>query len=378
METGNEPYQPSLKELVEISHYYGKNNEYVIAGGGNTSFKNEEKIWIKASGTSLDNIDEDDFVCLSRKELKKISTKSYSQNPLLRESQVKEDLNKAILYPAGKRPSVETSLHEIIDFRFVVHTHPTKVNALLCSRKAKSLSRKLFGKQTLFIEYTDPGYVLFKKIEEKITGYREKYGSVPQVILLQNHGIFVSADSIQEIRDLYSGIEIILQENLEIKLPVESKHPSVEYGKKICGSIASALDIDPAGVLLRNNILFRHFINSAKSFEKVGKPFTPDDIVYCKSVYLFSSSAITDIKDEVQGFNDRFGYLPKIIALKGQGLIAIDSSQKSAGIVLDVFENMMKVSYLSENFGGPQFMTPEQINFIDNWEVENYRRTLNF
>ena len=33
-----------LEELVEISRFYGKDNRFVIAGGGNTSYKNDEKI----------------------------------------------------------------------------------------------------------------------------------------------------------------------------------------------------------------------------------------------------------------------------------------------------------------------------------------------
>ena len=42
--------KPEIKELIEISKYYGSNKDYVIAGGGNTSFKDDETIWIKASG----------------------------------------------------------------------------------------------------------------------------------------------------------------------------------------------------------------------------------------------------------------------------------------------------------------------------------------
>jgi NAD(P)-dependent dehydrogenase (short-subunit alcohol dehydrogenase family) len=41
---------------------------------------------------------------------------------------------------------------------------------------------------------------------------------------------------------------------------------------------------------------------------------------------------------------------------------------------LFVYEDMMKIGWLSETFGGPNPMTPEQIQFIDTWEVENYRR----
>jgi NAD(P)-dependent dehydrogenase (short-subunit alcohol dehydrogenase family) len=42
----------------------------------------------------------------------------------------------------------------------------------------------------------------------------------------------------------------------------------------------------------------------------------------------------------------------------------------------EVFEDWMKISYLSENFGGPHFMSERDISFIDNWEVENYRRQI--
>ena len=42
-----------LKSLIEISRFYGDNPAFVIAGGGNTSYKDSEKIWIKASGIPL-------------------------------------------------------------------------------------------------------------------------------------------------------------------------------------------------------------------------------------------------------------------------------------------------------------------------------------
>ncbi len=36
----------------------------------------------------------------------------------------------------------------------------------------------------------------------------------------------------------------------------------------------------------------------------------------------------------------------------------------------------MKIAYLSQSFGGAHPMTQLQIDFIDNWEVENYRRSV--
>ena len=106
-----------LANLVEISNFFGKQKEYVIAGGGNTSYKNDKYIWIKASGTSLATLDENGFVQLDREKLKKVSKGSYSENPFERERQVKEDLNDAIVNKeAGLRPSVETSMHDLIGY----------------------------------------------------------------------------------------------------------------------------------------------------------------------------------------------------------------------------------------------------------------------
>ena len=55
-----------IEQLIEISQKYGKDSRYVIAGGGNTSYKNAEKLWVKASGCALATITEDGFAVLDR------------------------------------------------------------------------------------------------------------------------------------------------------------------------------------------------------------------------------------------------------------------------------------------------------------------------
>ena len=113
--------RPEISELLRISDFFGQNKDYVTAGGGNTSFKDEKIIWIKASGTKLGGLTEEGLAALSREKLHLISDKSYSEEPAKREEEIKEDLVSAILEPgSGKRPSVETSLHEIIKYAYVV------------------------------------------------------------------------------------------------------------------------------------------------------------------------------------------------------------------------------------------------------------------
>ena len=194
-----------IQDLISISQFYGRDSRFVIAGGGNTSFKNTEKIWVKASGSSLATITEEGFAVLDRAKLNLMSEKVYSANAAEREEQVKNDLADATI-TKGKRPSVETSMHNVIDYAYVVHLHPTLVNGLMCANNAETDLKKLFGEKALYIEYTDPGYVLFKKVEDIIKGYRTKYNEEPQVIWLQNHGIFVAANDIEEIKVIYNDV----------------------------------------------------------------------------------------------------------------------------------------------------------------------------
>ena len=110
--------------------------------------------------------------------------------------------------------------------------------------------------------------------------------------------------------------------------------------------------------------------------KKVALPFSPDIIVYCKSKYLFLDREVKpdDLEDLIKNFESAHGYYPKVILQEQGGLTVVEESRNSMQTVMEVFLDLMKISYLSEQFGGPHFMTPQQIKFIDNWEVENYRR----
>lgn len=372
-----------IEQLIEISRFYGADSRFVIAGGGNTSYKNAEKIWVKASGSSLATITEDGFAILDRSLLNPMSEKQYSQNATEREEQVKNDLAAATI-TKGKRPSVETSMHNIINYAFVVHLHPTLVNGLMCAQNAESELKNLFGEKVLYVGYTDPGYVLFKKVDEKIKEYRRKFSEEPQVIWLQNHGIFVAANSIEEIKRIYDEIFTILQKS-SIKLPIEDVFSPLQGGLReveILPAIRMMVSRESLKTLkVRNNELIKYYYDSVEKQKDIAKPFTPDAIVYCKSNYLFFNGetpeqVIADAKKSIPDFVNKFGYLPKVLLVKGVGLVAVGDNAKQCDIILDVFEDAMKVAFLSQSFGGAHPMTQAQINFIDNWEVENYRRSV--
>ncbi|MDO5523995.1 MAG: SDR family NAD(P)-dependent oxidoreductase [Bacteroidia bacterium] len=369
-----------IQDLISISQFYGRDSRFVIAGGGNTSYKNDEKIWVKASGSSLATITEDGFAVLDRLKLNSMSEKQYSADSAEREEQVKNDLAAATI-TKGRRPSVETSMHNAIDYAFVVHLHPTLVNGLMCAQNAENDLKNLFGEKVLYIEYTDPGYVLFKKVDDKIREYRAKFNEEPQVIWLQNHGIFVAANSIEEIKSIYSGIFETLEKSIKTPIP-SGDRATCSCTEEILPAIRMILSANGLKTLkVRKNELIKYFYDSEENQANIAKPFTPDAIVYCKSNYLFFNDekpeqVIADAKKSIPDFANKFGYLPKVLLIKGIGLVAVGDNAKQCDIILDVFEDAMKVAYLSQSFGGAHPMTQPQIDFIDNWEVENYRRSV--
>ncbi|MBK5195422.1 MAG: SDR family NAD(P)-dependent oxidoreductase [Proteiniphilum sp.] len=369
-----------LEALITISQFYGADSRFVIAGGGNTSYKNEEKIWVKASGSSLATITEEGFAVLDRSILNLMSVKVYSSNAAEREEQVKHDLAVAAI-TRDKRPSVETSMHNVIDFAYVVHLHPTAVNGLMCAQDAAIELKKLFGNNALYVEYTDPGYVLFKKVYDKIKEYRETYNKEPQVIWLQNHGIFVAADTIEEIQLIYAEILELLDNAITLPLPVGERETC-----RCTGEILPALRMMLSGdglktLRVRKNELIKHYYDSEEHQKTIAKPFTPDAIVYCKSNYLFLNgetpeSVLTEAEKVIPAFTKKNGYQPKVMLVKGIGLVAVGDNAQQCDTILDVFEDAMKVAYLSRSFGGAHPMTQPQIDFIDTWEVETYRRSV--
>lgn len=381
-----------IEDLIAISRKFGQDSRFVIAGGGNTSYKDENRLWVKASGHALATITEDGFAVLDRALLNEMGEKAYNEDTPIREEQVKNDLSVACI-TKDRRPSVETSLHNCMGFAFVVHLHPTLVNGLMCSVNAEAACKEIFP-DALYIEYTDPGYTLFKKVYDRIKAYKAEKGKEPQVIFLQNHGIFVGGDTTAEIEGIYS--EVLGKLEAKVAALPEGDTAVSETVTDVVPAIRQMLSRSGRGfktLKVTKNALVDFFIDGCSvtstgsvtdcpgksGFDKIAKPFTPDIIVYCKSSYIFieaesDEEILKQAEEEIEAFVSGKGYTPKVLLIKGIGLIAVGDSSRNAQIITDVFTDAMKVAFYAQSFGGEHPMERAWIDFIDNWEVENYRR----
>ena len=363
-----------IDNLIAVSRKYGADSRFVIAGGGNTSYKDATHLWVKASGHALATIDEEGFAVMDRARLDAMATKTYPADATEREARVKEDLADANL-TRGRRPSVETSLHNCMNFSYVVHLHPTLVNGLMCSVTAEKRCAELFP-DALYVAYTDPGYTLFKKVYDAIGQWKAQRGSEPQVIFLQNHGIFVAADTVAEIDAIYEDVMTKL-EALVAPLP-EGETPVCDCVSEVLPAIRQILSRGGRGLKtlqVTKNALVDEFLANPKG---VLTPFSPDGIVYCKSEYIVidSNDKAAEAEEKIEAYVTRRGHTPKVLLIKGIGLVAVGDNAKNARVITEVFLDAMKVAFYARSFGGEHGMEPAWIDFIDNWEVENYRRTV--
>ena len=190
--------QSPLRKLLELSHFLGEEHrDLTILGEGNTSAKIDDQTFlVKASGSCLQTLTEDDVVaCRFDKLLPMLDQDDLS------DQDIEDHLLACRADPESKKPSVETLFHAYLlslpETNFVGHTHSIPVNQVLCSPLAeKFATSKLFpdeivccGAESVFVPYTDPGLKLSQVIRDKTQAFIDEFTHPPRVILLANHGL---------------------------------------------------------------------------------------------------------------------------------------------------------------------------------------------
>jgi len=201
-----------LRQLIEMSHRLGdEHRELVILGEGNTSAGiDEQTFFVKASGTQLGTISADGFVAVNAPKVLEML-----EGPALTDDEIEEKLKAAMVDPHGVlMPSIETVFHAYLlslpDVSFIGHTHPVSVGSILCSQNWRKITQgRLFpdeivccGAAPAYVDYTDPGVPLARKIREVVTEYIREYGFRPKAVLMQNHGLIALGSTPKEVESI--------------------------------------------------------------------------------------------------------------------------------------------------------------------------------
>jgi NAD(P)-dependent dehydrogenase (short-subunit alcohol dehydrogenase family)/rhamnose utilization protein RhaD (predicted bifunctional aldolase and dehydrogenase) len=349
------------------------------------------------SGTDLATIDVDDFVELDRTALQALLSAELGSDPAIREERFKDAILAARVRPEkGQRPSVESVLHHIIPRRFVVHTHSTVANWLTCARAGRNVASELFGDGILWIPYVDPGFVLARLIDETLRSYRKQAGrDCPRALLMQNHGLIVGGDSPEEVRSHTAWVVESIRKRLGSLPPREAFGPAPRIDAE-----ESRKQMETVAPLLRGLLAEGEFLptvtfddselvldlvscESGKAIALRG-PWTPDQIVYCSSFPLWFEPApgedegviCRNLASAVGGHRASTGFPPQVILVKGLGMFAVGRDYAAADRVRSCYIDAIKVASGAERFGGAQALSDRDRKFIEDWEVEAYRRKI--
>lgn len=366
----------SIEEIVELSREFGSNPAWVLAGGGNTSFKNDDYLWVKASGFALATIGPEGFAQMDRSRLAKCAQATYPDDPAQREAGALADLMAARVDGEGKRPSVETLMHHLIPYPLVVHTHPALVNGITCGQQGASAARRVLGDDVLWIRAIEPGYILSLEIAAQIAAFTEAHGEAPRVLLMQNHGLVVAGTSAQEIRDRHESIAAKVGQAL-IREP-DFSDVQVDDSLRDSWHARIAERFPDAEIAFDANREFSHRLASPQSAAPVTRPFSPDHIVYAGVAPLFMASDATahEFHSAVATHISRYGAEPRIVAVLGLGAFAVADSLKATDSALSLFTDAVRVAAYTESFGGPRHLDADLVAFIEGWEVEQFRKKL--
>jgi rhamnose utilization protein RhaD (predicted bifunctional aldolase and dehydrogenase)/NAD(P)-dependent dehydrogenase (short-subunit alcohol dehydrogenase family) len=379
--------------LAKLSRFYGSDPAFVLAGGGNTSVKVGDRLFVKASGTALADVDERGFVEMDRNRLEALAEASLGDDPVKREARFKDAIYAARIRPdLGQRPSVEVLLHHLVPGQFVIHTHATTVNALTCSREGEKLASQWFGGEVLWLPYIDPGFTLAMALKKALAGWVQRSEmKAPLAILMANHGLIVAGDEPDEVRGKTQRV-----------LETIEKHLGDNWQSRGFGAVRAVSDSKPLvnaiGPALRaalaegESLKVVTFDDSPLAMDcaagnegkltAIGGPMTPDQIVYCHSYPMWfepeegvDANALADkLSVAVRTHEQKTGSKPRIVLVKGVGLFAAGDDWKQADTARQVYLDAIKVMAGATRLGGVSYLSDAHRTFIEEWEVESYRR----
>jgi len=331
-----------LHNLAEISARIGGNPLLVQGPGGNTSVKSDSELWVKASGFWLaEALDRQIFVPLDMGVLAQSS--SDGETP---PEAVLSDRN-----PGSLRPSIETALHALMPHRAVVHAHA--VNAMAASMRGDG---RRFAEERLaplawdWIEYRRPGAPLAQEVARVL---QER---TADILLLQNHGVVIGADTMADAERLLAEVEERLavaprplgSANLDPVRAWEDARFEVH-----AAASAVALDSQAVGILS-------------------GKTLIPDQIVFLGGAVPLVGPG-ESLNAVVDAHEARTGVVPALVLIEGKGALALRARSDAADALIGgLLEIVRRLPGDVEITG----LGIDAVEALSNWDAEAHRRAL--
>lgn len=333
-----------LAALARISARIGADPLLIQGPGGNTSVKEGEVMWIKASGTLL-----------AEAEARAIFVPC--DLPRIRAA-LANDLEAAdrpadfALVEGGLRPSIETALHAVFLQRVVLHVHCVNTLALAIRNDApEALAVRLGAFDWTLVPYSKPGANLARDVQAAL-------GPRTDVVVLRNHGLIVAAETVEAAASLLERVVEALE------APAITAQPDMQALSALSDADTLPLPVDHP---LHGVACVSRLLRAAQT----GSLY-PDHVIFCGvGVTLLAPAenpTTAFARAQARGLP-----MPLFLLCPGKGaLIRADASASAQALARCLGDVLIRLAEGVEVVA----LTPEQNAELLNWDAEKYRRAL--
>lgn len=334
----------TLQELRQITAEIGRDSLLTQGAGGNTSIKCGDVLWVKASGAWMRDADTQQvFVSAPLPELHAVLHSG--------DDKALEVVSRACTTPEGLRPSIEAVLHAAMPHRAVIHAHA--INSTVCAVLADGEERFLaavapLGLAIRFVPYFKPGLPLARQI-----ALGNSMRGPADILLLQNHGIVVGADSpaqaLRQLRSVESALSFPIRAQdgesafaeLSTEFEVDGEHSAIANDTELCAALTRA-------------------------------PLTPDQAVFLGGAPCLVSPG-EKVDEAVKAASDAKGFPPMLAYLPGRGAMRRKGLTAGQRAQCDALAEIAKRLPRGADVAG---LTADQVRELVDWEAERFRRSV--
>ena len=368
-----------LQMRVYTSQLLGQSEDLVLHGGGNTSYKDTNTLYVKGSGWNLVDIEEAGFSPVDLKVLQEMATRDE-----LSDTQMVSEQRQALRDPDAPNPSIEAILHAIIPFAFVDHTHTDAIVTISNTPNGKETLTKLYGDNVLIIDYVMPGFILSKEIYAKT---KEINWSTLEGIILLNHGLFTFDDdakkSYEKHLELVTIAEEYILENTLLPTRCDTKHEvTQDYIDALSDEVSKLRGCPITTVVLETPEACTLSVLPTLENIVMSGELTPEHVIRIKP---FPAIISGDINISLQSFIDQYRHYfdsfaspehicldlaPRYAIIRDFGAVVFGKDAKEAKIIADVVTHNIKAMLVAEQLGGWKSLELSDIFAMEYWELE--------
>jgi rhamnulose-1-phosphate aldolase/alcohol dehydrogenase len=393
-----------LERLIYLSNLVGADASLTQPGGGNSSLKRRELdfagrevevLRVKGSGTDLATIGGAGFCGLRLGDLAQLRRRER-----MSDEEMMAFLRATMLDPREPAPSVETPLHSVLPFRFVVHTHDFATQALTDTPRPEALVREALRGEAAYVDYVRPGFPLARAVIE--------LGPLPpeaRGLVLGRHGLIAWGES---ARDCYDNLHRLIEAAERFVAERRGRRPFAELRADAPGraqrraAARALLPLVRAG-LSRARPVILHLDDSDEALAFAASPraaelaprgmATPEHILRCGRLPLVVEAdlaalapgeaarvlreALDRFEAEYRAAFARAGLrapmldpLPKVALLPGLGLVTAMKDKAGARLGNLCYRHVMRVMEAAEALGGFRFLGEADAFEFEYWPLE--------